>query len=487
MRRQHFGIFATAAVLATAGIVNMAAGPALAATTCDTSQYPALPGGESGIKTACTVAAPAPSAFTYHDFAPASGTGGGAVWHPGAARNTAADAHVTSGSATVTSATGFFSALVDINRGISGPGIPLGAFIKSVTSATAAVISAAATATTTVGVLKIENSTSRTVANGHTTNASTAVTSATANFQAADVGKLITGSGIKPGTTITARSSVTAITISQAADATSTAATLTFAQPVESSTARALTDAHTTAASKNITSATALFSASDKGITVTGPGIPAQTIITAVTSATAATLNKAATATSAVAKLIIGAPTITAPVNGEQVLQLTAELQLSPSLVKTSDSCAEGTPEGFQIPGKWQNPGSFVTSGVLGTAPSNSIAQILVPTAVVSFAGYIVRVANNHYDVQFPVLPVGLAACANTDIGTAFTFNALTPSQGAAATGRGVPGTNIVRGLRDIGGAPVATSSSVVLGATFTSNCTVDRQINAPSFACGQG
>ena len=239
-----------------------------------------------------------------------------------------------------------------------------------------------------------------------------------------------------------------------------------------------------------VSSASALFNTvTDRGISISGPGIPANAIITVVNSTTNVTISAAATATSVAAALTIGTPTITAPKNGEQVMQIGAELQLNPSLVASSDSCAEHTPEGFVIDGKWQNPGSFVTAGVLGGVVSGSIAQLLVPTAVVSFAGYVVPVAGGKYDVRFPVVPVGIAACTNTPIAATFTFDATTLSQGSTPTGTGVPGTNQVRAIRDFAAptASVATSSSVVLGGTFASSCTVTRQLNTPTFACGNG
>lgn len=68
---------------------------------------------------------------------------------------------------------------------------------------------------------------SRSVSDGVTAS-STTVTSATANFTAADVGKKITGAGIPASTTITARGSATSITISNAATATATGVSLTF-------------------------------------------------------------------------------------------------------------------------------------------------------------------------------------------------------------------------------------------------------------------
>ena len=481
-----------AIALATAGLISVA-GPAAAATSCTISQYPAIAAGQSGLKVACTVASPAPTALTYHDFAPATGTNAGAFWHPGAARVTAADGHATSGSPNISSATGKFVAAVDLNRSITGAGIPAGAFIKSVTSATAAVLSASATATVTTAVFKIENSTSREVTDGKTTSGSGTLTSATANFQPGDVGKVVSGQGAKPGTVITARASTTSVTISPVADATSPAAgvTLNFETPLESSTARRITDGHTTSGSTAVTSATAVFdTVTDKGISITGPGIPANAVITAVASATSVTISAAATATSTAAILFIGTQTVTAPVNGEAIMQIGAELQLSPTLVASSDSCAENTPEGFVIQGKWQNPASFVTAGVLGTPPSNAIAQLLVPTSVVSFAGYVVAKAGGKYDVSYPLIPVGLANCATApSIAATFTFNAITLSQGLSAQGLGVPGTNQVRALRGMPAATAstATSASVTLGSTFTGSCTVTRQLGNPTFACGNG
>jgi hypothetical protein len=54
------------------------------------------------------------------------------------------------------------------------------------------------------------------------TNGTTTLTSATANFQAADVGKIVTGDRIPAGTYITARASTTSVTLSQAASGSGT-------------------------------------------------------------------------------------------------------------------------------------------------------------------------------------------------------------------------------------------------------------------------
>jgi hypothetical protein len=73
----------------------------------------------------------------------------------------------------------------------------------------------------------------RTVTDGVTTNTSTTVTSATAAFISADVGRTITGAGIPAGATIATVVSATEITISAAATATATGVTLTLGEMTE--------------------------------------------------------------------------------------------------------------------------------------------------------------------------------------------------------------------------------------------------------------
>lgn len=68
----------------------------------------------------------------------------------------------------------------------------------------------------------------RSVADGVTTNTSTAITSATGAFTASDVGRPITGTGIAAGTTIAAVTSATAATLSAAATATGTSIAFTI-------------------------------------------------------------------------------------------------------------------------------------------------------------------------------------------------------------------------------------------------------------------
>ena len=77
---------------------------------------------------------------------------------------------------------------------------------------------------------------SRVVTNGVTTNTDATVTSATAAFTNADLGKSITGTGIPASSVITAINSATSVEISAAATATGTGVTLTIGMPLASAT-----------------------------------------------------------------------------------------------------------------------------------------------------------------------------------------------------------------------------------------------------------
>jgi len=85
-----------------------------------------------------------------------------------------------------------------------------------------------------VDVVGMTESTYRTVADGVTTNASTTITSATAAFVAADIGKPIAGTGIPVGATIAAVASATSATLSAAATATGASVTFTFGKALAS-------------------------------------------------------------------------------------------------------------------------------------------------------------------------------------------------------------------------------------------------------------
>ena len=115
---------------------------------------------------------------------------------------TVADAVIVEGDATVTSATAAFTA-EDVGRTISGSGIPAGATIVTRNSATSIELSAPA-----------NHADVRTVTDAVTVNWDATLTSATANFTAADVGKTVTGAGIPGATTILSVTSATEVEMS---------------------------------------------------------------------------------------------------------------------------------------------------------------------------------------------------------------------------------------------------------------------------------
>ncbi|MDQ1645094.1 MAG: hypothetical protein QOJ50_1278 [Cryptosporangiaceae bacterium] len=133
---------------------------------------------------------------------------------------------------------------------------------------------------------------SRSVTDAATTNSSTTLTSATANFTAADVGMPISvasNTQVPANTTIVSVTSPTAVVMSAAATATAASITATIAGT------RTVATGATTLGSAALVGTK--FDASDVGRQVAGTGIPPGTTITAVTSATAATMSNAATAT----------------------------------------------------------------------------------------------------------------------------------------------------------------------------------------------
>jgi hypothetical protein len=203
---------------------------------------------------------------------------------------------------------------------------------------------------------------SRTLATGVTTNASTTITSSNLAFTAADLGHGISGAGIPGGTTIVSITNATTAVMSAAATATASNVSVTvagdalpagFTEPgwTQTGTTKALTasgmktyettnlaggfikasvicmgglwtstpsvptvprvvtDGHTTAASMTVTSATAAFTASDVGGSITGTGIPNFTTIASVTNATTAVLTKAAVPTASNVTFTITPPT----------------------------------------------------------------------------------------------------------------------------------------------------------------------------------
>jgi hypothetical protein len=495
-----------------------------------------------------------------------------AVWHNGAAWTVTAN--TVAGSTTINAATGHFNAATDINHPISGGVAPFltlkaNTFIVAVNSPTQAVLSQAALLTKTGAVLTVDNGSIRTVADGATTSASTTVTSATANFQPGDAGRILSGTNIPNYDAIATVNSTTNVTLTTAATATGTAQTLTVGAGEFTSSTRQLSDAQISSGSTTLTSASANFQASDVQLPVTGCGIPAGDYVTAVTNPTTATLNAAATltrpisvadgattsgsavVTSATAgfttacdadkgisgtgipagayiktvtnastvtisanatatgtslaltetpgdTVVVGAPSATAPTNGDQVSNVQTTLTLSPALVKGADPCAAGHPSGETIDGGWYNPGSYQANTLAlapTNVPANSIAEIVYPTSVVSFDGYIVNVqagtvgeqdAAAHTDIVLPFVPTSLALCsglvtppAAQGIGSIFNFEGSALSQQKVPTGVGRPSSADIRGVNGLGaGVPSVVGEAWLIngkGASpYHGNCTTN-------------
>jgi hypothetical protein len=536
-------------------VFGLPSGSASAAVTngCNFGQFPNAPGGQSGLTVNCTFTnAGTSSSNTIEDFPQA-------VWHNGAAWTVIGGA-TTSGSPTVTStsALSHFKAATDINHTISGGGIPADSFIIAVNSASSVTLNHDATSTKSAETLTIENSSIRAVADGVTTSASKTITSATADFVSADVGRIVTGTNLPKYDAIASVTNATTAVLSAAATATGTAQTLTIGENERVSTTRQVTDAKVTAGSTALSSASAHFLASDaqlpvagcgiptgtyissvtnsadvvlslaatltrplavtNGVTtsgsatvtsatanftstcdtnkvITGAGIPAGDTIKAVVNATTITLAVKATATATGVSLTespgatetIGAPTPTAPANGDAVATVESELALSPTLVKGSPPCSAGDATGDTIEGAWYNPGSYGATFLSPALPTDTIGQILYPTSVVSFAGYVVNEAAStpgeqdtaaHTDIIYPFLPTGLALCATPalGIGSVFSFNGTTLTEQKVATGIGRPDTGAVRGVEDLGNGVTTTTGTAYLTngipATYSGACT---------------
>lgn len=133
-------------------------------------------------------------------------------------RNTrsVADGVTTNASATLTSATAAFTS-ADVNNPVSGTNIQSGTTITAVNSTTSVTMSKTATASGSGIYVTLYGDGNRTVMDAATTSGSTTITSSTAYFQAADVGKPIVGASILSGTTISAVTNSTTAVLSQAA------------------------------------------------------------------------------------------------------------------------------------------------------------------------------------------------------------------------------------------------------------------------------
>jgi hypothetical protein len=510
LRSRLAAIAGVTAIVASALVIPLAtpASAYVAANTtgCDFGMFPTAPGGQSGARFSCNFTAGNTRAVQlYHDFPTA-------IWHNGAAKTVSAS--TTNGSKTITAANGRFSNLADVNRTVSGPGIQPYTFITSVTNATTAVLSRNVLATGTGVSVKVENSNARSVNDGQTTTTNLAnqnrnqVISAMANFNANDVGKSISGTNIPVGATITAV--VNAFKVTMSADATATqvgGAVITIGASQIVTSTREINDGvvansatATSTQKKTITSASAKFGPSDIGLPVTGTCIPAGSWIVSTNAFLGQiVLNQETTGCVtpfSARRIVIGDPTVTAPANGNGMATLSSALILNPTLVVGTPACSTNTVYGTSLSGSWYNPGSYLTAVRPAAA---TIGQIAFRTAVVNFAGYVIQVNANtagdpqtaaHFDISFPSLPTGLAACPNTGTSSSVSFSGSTDSSSNVATGVGRPSTPL-RGLGRPASAEVTSKAYYTAGVNgnspaqqFEGTCAV-KQVATFGFPCG--
>lgn len=124
------------------------------------------------------------------------------------------DATLVSADATLQSTAAAFTP-ADVGCSIAGPGIPSGTTILSYTSASSVEMSANATGNFTASMLRIGPKNGRLVSDVSASAGTAVVNSSTGAFTNQDVGKLVSGTNIKPNSTIISVQSATQCTISQ--------------------------------------------------------------------------------------------------------------------------------------------------------------------------------------------------------------------------------------------------------------------------------
>jgi len=528
-----------------ASLAVILAEPAFAANTCNgpgvtASQFPARAGAQSSLQVACTT-----NAGTKVDNITVADSSN-AVWHHGAAR-VLPNVTLVAGATTITNA-GFRPD--DVRRPISGGCLKGGTFIVSVVGTTATLSQALGTPCS-ASSLTIEHTTSRVLTDATCT--ATLITSATAKFTSTDIGKSVSGGNFAIGARITAVGTAganttatvgatspasgvcvdraPAVTGYQAPMLTIGGATYAGATPIWSNDPMQLALTNTlsgnafTCIGKTLTAGAATkaivgtspFNAAYAGLPViiVGTSTVVTTVATATTTALSLVANCPAGITTSAGVANIGAPGANAPQVGNSLATLGAVLNLSPTLVATADECSRGQLEGFSVAGTWANPLSangtargYATVGVLGaaTAPAATVGQIVFPTAVVSFASYVVpnRVggiavnpAGSHYEFVLPSLPTTLATCVmgspalpshTTAISFRITSSTLTTSP-ALPTGSGNPSDPAVRSLNPRTGSMAGSyrlrnGNTTVVSAGLTP-CLVAVPTATATFNCG--
>ncbi len=272
---------------------------------------------------------------------------------------------------------------------------------------------------------------------------STSLVSATANFVSSDVGRVVAGTGIAPGTTISTVTNATTVVLSTATTASASSVTVLIG-------ARRVTDLVTTNGSKNISSASAAFSPADIGSTVYSTNVA--TTIASVTSPTTAVLTANASGTGTAQTATIG--TLSAPYGlpGSSVTVVS-----SSKLVITAPASMQSVPAGTQYNICVWDDGDGAAANTLTTAPYKVYAAPTITsvtsTSGPSLGGGSITIRGTNLTAATTV-KIGGVALVNPTVSTANqTITGLVPSN--------APGNaNIV--LSNEGGSVTYTESNVV-------------------------
>jgi hypothetical protein len=435
------------------------------------SWYPANPGGMSALKVACVFdnrpgSSQVSTAFSVHDH-------NRAQYHNGAGRIVTTFGDAPAGATTIkllavsNGVAGLPVGPAPFNRVVTGPGIGVRTFIRSMTAGGTATLNRPTTGPVPHGsTLLIENGSGRSVTDA-TYGAPDLLGSASANFTSADVGMSVSGTGIPAHATIATVISPTQVSLSVAYGSLG-GPTVTIGETELTTTARQVTGA-TTVSSVRINSAAAGWAASDIGLRVRGVclngaapdfPLPSTLYVLATPSGANADTTGGLLAGQTECNLTIGEPSATAPQSGDVVGHQAAQLDLSPDLVGGVGDCAGEQPEGFTTLARWYNPGDFQGIGLTNEQPAvtKAIGQIFFDTSVADYSAFVVerKVATPgdpigvvHYDLVYPFTPLSLVMCPGTATSPGLGFSLLvlsaTAGQATLPPGTGRPGTAQVR------------------------------------------
>ena len=440
----------------------------------------------------------------------------------------------------------------DIKRPISGGCIGGGAFIQSIAAGVATLSRANTGVCTTPFTATIEHTYSRVLFNATCTDnvGFSTLTAPNASLDVSDIGKSVTGGpfllgsritavlGVNPNKTATVSipagdpnnhvcTSPDIITIGQATYSPANTQTVVWnSDPMSVWLQNSPANGQAFSCAGAILTETAAASAETQPfnsayiglrLQIKGAGRPVPRTVVGFTAATL-TLGGGACppgVTPTIGYAAIGQPGANAPRVGNSAATIGAELNLNPVLVGTADDCVNNQFEGIEIVGTWNNPlitvnatttaPGYVTTGVLGGPTLTSVGQILFPTSIVSFVGYIRPQrtgglvggvpAGSHFEYVIPVLPTSIALCLTAGNPTNPTAVAYGIAGNTLVTapflplGSGNPADPPVRWLGPQ--QPGATNGRWVMnpagGAGALPPCVVQNILGLPTFNCGAG